>query len=356
MKIKTLSFTKTSGYQQVSGGLDLGIPRALPSPFKKGLHPAVDRLFELVAAYHLPTTSPWGRLAVLGDMYFTCDFALRACGKYPVLAVLVPSLEVLYRTIVDSLCRKFDCAVNVLPQRLEDWWGRVLTKHGHEVDAQPSVAKYLTRAEVEKYRLSFSKGAAFMRERMANNAVKANWVAANSAGIGWTDARGVKAAPMMYPNYAGFALSMGREFFMAHHKGCFHKDNFFHSSYLAGDAVLCTGTLHIENGVVLGVANDSGHYQPSLDHLLNVAQALKMYGCNLDAVVFHAMWDSLSPGMKATPPGVPYQYGGRWWVAVNGTTLLNLRSGGTALLDRNASNQANIAKRLPKGAVLGRPK
>src|SRR5205823_5961883 len=109
-----------------------------------------------------------------------------------------------------------------------------------------------------------------------------NWVLANSSRVGWTDGRGNKAPRMMFPGYAGFALSMERQLYMAHHRGSFNKDNFFHSSYLSGDAVLCTGTINIVNGVVKGLCNDSGHYQPTLEHLVNVVRTLQMHGANIN--------------------------------------------------------------------------
>jgi hypothetical protein len=369
MAIFHLGAKKVTGYQAVAGANPSGLPAKFLSLGRTQGNPVFARMDELLAAFHSGSTSDWGKLAVLGDLFFTTDYALKKCSrKDPAFVNCETDLMNVYKTIVDKLCRAFACSVNVLPQKLEEWWGRVLTKHGHHVDtqavptgAQPTVAQYLTRAEAEKYRLRFSGGTVYMRERskgnMADGIATPLWVPADSSGIGWTDARGMTAPQMMYPGYAGFALSMSREFYMAHHRGCFNEKNFFHSSYLAGDSVLCTGTMEIRNGRVLNVANDSGHYQPTLDHLLNVAQTLKMQGCDLSQTIFHAVWASLSPYAQsgAATVGTTYQYQGQWWFAINGNTLLTWRGTGRGLVERNAANESNIAKRLPSGAKAGTP-
>jgi len=280
----------------------------------------------------------WDRLALLGQLYFACDYYLkRAAGVAP-KPQSESAVNQLYLTVVDKLCKAFNCTVNVLPQMLEECWGRVLTKHGHEVDTQqvatgaPSkVANYLTRTQALRYKLSFRDGKAYMRDRQKFT----TWVLANSGGIGWTYAPGINEQ-MMYPGYAGFALSMSREFFMAHHRGGFAKGNFFHSSYLGGDSVLCTGTIQIEYGAVKAVMNDSGHYKPSREHLLNVVQSLQMLGCNVGNVTVYAVPESWKDDKGVLQKD---------WGVCTGTELLRDRSGGFGLHQRMVANQANIAKR-----------
>jgi hypothetical protein len=144
---------------------------------------------------------------------------------------------------------------------------------------------------------------------------------------------------MMQPGYAGFALSMGRELFMAHHRGGFHKDNFFHSSYLSGDTVLCTGTILIKHGSVQGLINDSGHYQPTIEHLVNVLQTFRMQGVDVSKI-----WVNAAPKSWKENGVLQNKWGG-WW----GSEVLNSRGGGHGLYQRAAANQANIANRT-KGA------
>jgi hypothetical protein len=240
----------------------------------------------------------------------------------------------------------------VLPQALEEWWGRALTEHGYAVDNAtwqqkggkwvprprkpeeigkfPDVAKYLSRAELENYRLRFDNGLAYMRSR--TDAGK--WVLANSDGVGWSC--GDKTLPaMMDKGYAGFALSMGRELFMAHHRGSFDKDNFFHSSYMAGDSVLCTGTMKIVNGRVKAIRNDSGHYQPTVDHLVNVVQTLAMHGVKPADVTVRA---------------VPYSWKDKGVVQTTelkrqGDELLRSRNNGSGLYARMEANAQNVDHR-----------
>jgi hypothetical protein len=199
-----------------------------------------------------------------------------------------------------------------------------------EVGKFPDVAQYLSRAELENYRLRFDNGLASMRSRTDPG----KWVLANSDGIGWSC--GDKTLPaMMDKGYAGFALSMGRELFMAHHRGSFDKDNFFHSSYLSGESVLCTGTIKIVNGRVKAIRNDSGHYQPTVDHLVNVVQTLAMHGVNPADVTVRA---------------VPYSWKDKGVLQTTelrrqGDELLRSRNNGGGLYARMEANAKNIDDR-----------
>ena len=247
---------------------------------------------EFVKTYH-NTSDSWLKLAALGELYFVTDFWLRNL-KFENNALTQAregAVNDLFLAVVNALCEKFDCPVNVLPQRLDESFGRVLTEHGHKLDHEDAkitttptrigigtpvnTAEYLNYAEVQRFRLIFSQGLAYQNTWSAPPPYKL--ALAESGKVGWKY-HPLITGNMFDPGFAGFALSMGREFYMAPHRGGFDKDNFFHSSYLSGNAVLCTGSLLIEKGVVKKVKNDSGHYQPHLMHLQNVVQALRMVG------------------------------------------------------------------------------
>ena len=365
-KIKSISaptkVTYSGGYVPVNGAkAELpGVPlwESQVGVFK-ATQPLIQTLCDYLKAYHTckgtDVASGWDRLAILGQLFFAADHWLKLASKSPDDAnYKLPQAAVLglYVNVVDKLCQAFKCSPNVLPQALEEWWGRALTPHGYAVDNKlwrfdgkdwvprprnadeigkfPDVAQYLSRAELENYRLRFDNGIAMMRSR--TDAGK--WVVANSAGIGWSC--GDKTAPrMMDPGYAGFALSMGREIFMAHHRGSFDEDNFFHSSYMSGQSVLCTGTIKIINGKVKAIRNDSGHYQPTVDHLVNVVQTLAMHGVKPADVTVRA---------------VPYSWKQHGVVQTTelrrqGDELLRLRGGGGGLYQRMEANAQNVDDR-----------
>ncbi len=57
-----------------------------------------------------------------------------------------------------------------------------------------------------------------------------------------------------------------------------------HSSFLAGGAVLCAGTIRIEQGQIAWVSTKSGHYKPSVAQMLNLLERLRIYSVDLDKV------------------------------------------------------------------------
>lgn len=322
---------------------------------RRGLLKHIDDGLEAYAKEKDPTDlGGWNRLALLGELYFATDQFLkiaadhRKAKKYHHDLNREAQVQQLFVTIVDKLCEAFDCTVNVLPQMLEECWGRVLTPHGAHLDklkawskggdkdkkipqgGLPVFADYLTRVQADAWRLQFKGGVAYMR----NPKKPAKWVLANSAGLAGIYA-GVGAGPMMFPGHAGFALSMGREIYMAKHKGSFDRNNFFHSSYLAGDPVQCTGEIKILNGMVTDFNNRSGHYRPTVEHLANVARTLKMRGCNLTRINVFAMKGSYYENQPLTDDWEPTAQG-----------LLDYCGTGKALRNRIEANQQNIGTRV----------
>jgi hypothetical protein len=87
--------------------------------------------------------------------------------------------------------------------------------------------------------------------------------------------------------------------------------HFYHSSYLAGDKVLCAGTILIRAGRILGIRNNSGHYKPTADHLVNVLEALKMHGVPLDIISVSTL--------------VPQAGGREGWLSQRGDEMLRDR-------------------------------
>lgn len=297
------------------------------------------------------TKDGWERLALLGRLYFLCDYFLKDLGRTDKIANAhrAGAVQGLYVTVIDKLCKAFDCTVNLLPQMLEECWGRILTPHGHEIDTQltniggiPTVAKYLTDAKREKYRVRFAGGRAEMRDRNDLS----NWVVADTTAIGWTYHPSI-TDQMMEPGYAGFGLSMSRDFYCAQHRGGFDEKNFVHSSYLAGGAVLCTGTWLIQGGLVKAIKNDSGHYQPTIEHLANVIETLMMHGIQPATVKVTAVaysWSDIHGNRGTTD------------LVLDGARLLARRSEEQTWRRRAHFNQVNIADRdTPKGATVATP-
>jgi len=186
-----------------------------------------------------------------------------------------PAMQALYRCVAHHLCAVFDCTINVLPMQLEHHFGRSLTAHGAQIDAVSNAAKYLDRAEREQFKLHWKNGLAY------------RW---SSGKLVLADSRDKEINLTRVGNeFAGYVMSMSREFYMAAHfdghRGTGHRANFYHSSYLAGGTVACAGSLRIDKGKVTGVMTDSGHYQPDPSHVVNVLRTLRMHGVDLSHVI-----------------------------------------------------------------------
>jgi len=81
---------------------------------------------------------------------------------------------------------------------------------------------------------------------------------------------------------AGFAMGLNRNIYARIHSNyAAAKGSFYHSCYLEGREVLCTGCITVVDGQLTYINNWSGHYQPSQQQLLLAVQALQARGVDL---------------------------------------------------------------------------
>ena len=247
------------------------------------------------------------------DLYFTTNYWLKLVdqGNRTVNKSREPAVFALFKAAVDALCKSYGVSVNNLPNLLEAVFGRELGGHGQKLDRDKGLANYLSRADAAKYRIRFSRNGLAVQNPWWNK----HWWESSKPVLAESSRAKPNPPDMMQPDYGGFAMSMSRELYMAPHLCTAEtqrkKMHFYHSSYLAGNAVMCTGTMLIRRGRILGIRNDSGHYRPTADHVVNVLEALKMFGVPLDIIYVEV--------------GVPNKGGGLDWHWQSGDMMLRDR-------------------------------
>lgn len=247
--------------------------------------PILTRIDTIITQYHM-SHSDGQKWYLINDLMFCTDYWLKRQGQGAsrhLDPARQPAVYALFAASADWLCKLFSCTINVLPRELEKAFGRELGYHGQHIDSRPGVAQYLTRGEVNQYRLMFRDGKAHQFPWWEKKGKKIV-LAESSRSPGTYNPKSGMTEAMFEKNYSGFVMSMGRDLYMAPHFGCYGKDNFFHSSYLAGNAVMCAGSMLIENGVIKGIKTDSGHYRPTPEHLTNTLLALQMVGVELKGI------------------------------------------------------------------------
>jgi len=84
---------------------------------------------------------------------------------------------------------------------------------------------------------------------------------------------------------AGFSMGLNRNIYARKHSNYdAAKGSFYHSCYLEGREVLCTGCITVVNGELKYINNWSGHYQPSRQQLSLAVQALRAQGVDITNV------------------------------------------------------------------------
>lgn len=74
-----------------------------------------------------------------------------------------------------------------------------------------------------------------------------------------------------------------------------------HSSFLAGGRTLAAGTIRIERGKVKWITGKSGHYQPSVQQMLNVLERLRAFQVDMNSVTVMRE-NYIDPKFKTTKP------------------------------------------------------
>lgn len=255
----------------------------------------VDRSLE---NYNLATPLSKEEVEALSELYFSLDFWLKEAqrGSKQVATTRTPLIMELYSLVVGKLASTTGVTVNLLPRWLEETFGKGMVQHGYKKDFANREAQYLTPEQVKKYRIEFKDGVAYQQSWWLNSPrlVKADTLTPNPG----RDAAGKTMLPGHH-FHQGFVLSMSRDFYMMQHytpKGETKETGRFHSSYFAGESILCAGTVHIEDGKFKAVTTASGHYAPGMSHLYNAVSTLAMMGVDLESVM---AWVYDQPKQKA---------------------------------------------------------
>ena len=232
------------------------------------------------------------QLRYLIELYFCTNQWLNAHKSSKRRA---PYLEALFRATVERLAINFECEgkLNLLPFKLEEFFGQKIQmdkwkadigqsnddgreQRPEDRDISMADATFLSSKELALRRLTFKEGKIYMWDWF-NGTKSVKLIPANSARAG---------NPMVItPGFAGYALRMDREIFMTRHSEGHEGAKVAHSTYTAGQAVLCAGEIAIEDGRLLCVTTASGHYQPKPEKLLHVLEHFRSNGISMGGVI-----------------------------------------------------------------------
>lgn len=295
----------------------------------------LNRIDELVDASNR-AADDGARLYIRCDLFFTLDYWLKTYKHSTKMDKgREPAVMNLYKYVAYRLSDAFKCQINVLPRELEFYFGRELSAHGSELDAALNCASYLKRADLRKYKIYFKEGLAYQfpwwkttksfsesKFELADSSHASNPAVFDPHSTGYRR------------HWGGFAMSMGRDIYMAKHhctRDFGENGNFYHSSYLGGQHVMLAGTMLIERGVIKAVSTDSGHYQPDQRHVINLLQTLQMYGVHTGSIDIQ-------------------DYTGAF--VAKGSTFLTNNGNWAAMVARRQANLTHIARNLRETQVF----
>lgn len=129
-------------------------------------------------------------------------------------------------------------------------------------EIQPQTVQYLTEQERADYQLTFRAGRAYDAENCVYHSGHHKSV---FNGAGWSI----------------YTVDFEGNFYVGGHK----VNEFHHSSFFAGQPVMAAGEIAVNQGVVVGLTNKTGHYKAGPGELHKALQLLQSKGVNLNNVV-----------------------------------------------------------------------
>jgi hypothetical protein len=106
------------------------------------------------------------------------------------------------------------------------------------------------------------------------------------------------------PGFAHYAMSTEGELFIRK-VDVGEMGKFAHSSFLAGADVLCAGTISVDQGRIIEITNESGHYQPRAANLAEACKAILAEGYDPRQDGYALLTDF---GGELLPPGPHFRY------------------------------------------------
>ncbi len=223
----------------------------------------------------------------------------------------------LYRAVhlaaADEFGRLFGVPAHLIDSHLRDK-AILMTDHGYHLDREIEADKesnlvYLTDEEALAYRLEIDNGKFWLRNLGAG---PDEFKLADCTDTKYREASNTAYQPLAHgpvvPNghgVFGYAMGVNRKIYAKDHVADDTKKKYsFHSAYLSGNEVLCTGCLTIVEGELTYIDNSSGHYAPSIQQLKLAVESLVALGINADRVTVGCI--NPNTGQIATAPAANF--------------------------------------------------
>jgi hypothetical protein len=221
--------------------------------------PALLRIDDLVALY--PKSKGGQGLYDTAEIFFTTMWWLNNFKKDPKMdARRRPSILRLNLSAANQVKDLLTpCALGEVASRLRAMYGTGMGAHGIKTDAENN-PHYLTAYEREQYRVVFRDGLAHWIKTEQDGKLrlepihvkKDTYMDGNREGIGWV----MTVSGTLYVGTFGLNIKA-------------------HSCFMAGQPVLSAGTAMIDQGRIMRIKSDSGHYIPVDSTLALVLRKLK---------------------------------------------------------------------------------
>lgn len=229
----------------------------------------LERIDDLVKSYGRTKNSA-KHSYLLGELYFSTKYWIRNVKPALTQKQQAAPVHALFDCVERRLARLFKCDLRMVGAKLQKYYCCCENAHGIFCDEYDIPHSFDVRGETEKFKLYFVNGLAMWNR----------WWEQSTGGLVPVDTaearkRATFGTSSLRPDAAFFVMNRYRDMYAAPHFSQNADYPMYHSSIPKGQAVQFAGTIVIKGGQIKEIRNDSGHYKPGNDYMLNVLEHLK---------------------------------------------------------------------------------
>jgi hypothetical protein len=210
----------------------------------------------------------------LCELYFSTNYWIRNVGPTLQQKQDAAPVAALFDCVKTRLASLFKCPGLMVAAKLQQHYCCNENAHGIFCDEYDIPHSFQNRGETEKFKLYFVNGLAMWNpwwEQISSGLVNVNTAKAR-------EMPGQSGTGSLRPGACFFVMNRYRDLYAAPHFTRNPDYPMYHSSIPKGQGVQFAGSIVIEDGVIKEICNDSGHYKPEKEYVLNVLEHLKTVG------------------------------------------------------------------------------
>ncbi len=221
------------------------------------------------------------------ELYFSTQYWNRNEAPKPTQKDAASHVKALFDLVEIRIAKEFNCPTYGVAPQLQKLYCCTEQASAIFKDEYDIPHTFQKRGDLEKFKLYFVQDKAKWSpwwENNKNGLVLVNTKDANDAHKGAAAGQQPLAQSALGADAAFFVMNRYRDMYAAPHYPRVTDFPMYHSTIPHGQPIQYAGSILIEKGIVRAICDDSGHYKPGVDYVINVLEHFKTLGVPLSKI------------------------------------------------------------------------